>query len=83
MQMMNSEQDEWVIITELAIAKHLPTGTVYRYLPDPRRPGHTKIYVVSAFGEYANLSNSQKQRIVNILGEQGKNLYLSTLGNES
>lgn len=46
--MMNSERDEWVIITELAIAKHLPTGTVYRYLPDPQRPDYTKIYVVSA-----------------------------------
>lgn len=71
----SADQDEWEIDVEIATARHLPTGIVFRYLPVPDHPEMLRPFVVRAHGEFANACNHAAQRQVKHLGEQGKIYY--------
>lgn len=75
----NLYQSDWAIDTEIATARHIPSGVVFRYLPVPNSPEQLRTFVITARGEYANLCNQAVQNNVKQLGEQGKALYMATL----
>lgn len=76
------DQNQWEIDIEIATAKHLETGVIFRYLPIPNQPGQLRTYVISAQGEYANALNKSKQRELMTLAEEGKSLYFSKISYE-
>lgn len=78
----NSDRGDWVIDAEIAVAQHLPTGVVFRYLPVPNHPEQLRTFVITAHGEYANGYNHAAQSLVKRLGEQGKVYYLDELDGE-
>lgn len=75
----DSYNSDWMIDTEIATARHLPSGVVFRYLPVPSCPEQLQTFVIIAHGEYANIGNQTFQNHIKQLGEEGKDRYKAAL----